>query len=56
MRFLVISYETESVIAQAESVASAVEQAKELGYLKGYVINQDGGWQDLSELLEEVSR
>jgi hypothetical protein len=50
-RYLVVADETDSVVAEGNTLAEAVQQAAELGYTEGYVTNQDGGRGDLAELI-----
>lgn len=53
-RFLVLSYETDSVVAEGDDLKETVRRAVDLGYVDGYVTNQDGGRAEIADIdLEE---
>ena len=54
-RYLVISDETDSVVAEGSDLTDVVFEAVDLGYESGYVTNQDGGRADLEELIDRFS-
>lgn len=49
--FLVVSDETDSVVAEGGVLLDVLEKVADLGYCSGYVTNQDGGREDLAEAL-----
>ena len=53
--YLVVSDETDSVVAEGPDLQDVVFQAVDLGYEAGYVTNQDGGRADLEELIDRFS-
>lgn len=50
--YLVVSDETDSVVAEGADLRAVVTEAAQRGYVSGYVTNQNGAWGDLAELVE----